>query len=99
MGRSNWRLNFISKSVLSRVLKYQLNIKVKIRDLIIINKSSSIPEYFDKVSTLIYKGSRFRYIKINKYLTGWKFGEFSITRKPNVYLKKPKNKSNKLSKK
>jgi ribosomal protein S19 len=95
MGKSIWRLNYISKSVVSRIIKNQLNNKINITDILILKKSSIIPNQFDRVTTLIYKGSRFRVFKIYKFSMGWKFGEFVITRKPNIFIKKVKNKNSK----
>ncbi len=93
MGRSNWRLNFISKSILSRVLKFELNLKVNVLDAAVVTKGSTIPQKLYKTTTFILKGLGFRILKISRYNIGWKFGEFVITRKPNIYPRKNKDKN------
>jgi ribosomal protein S19 len=95
MGRSNWRLNFISKSIISRLLKFEVDLDVNIRDAAIIKKTSIIPKKLYKTTTFILKGLNYRILKINRYNIGWRFGEFVLTRKPNIYPKKNKERSHK----
>lgn len=88
MGKSNWRLNFISKSILLHIGKQIINLNKK--KTLIFSKSSVVPHYYYNKSVLIYKGLKFRYLKLSKYHVGYKFGEFVLTRKPNIFIKKIK---------
>ncbi len=52
---------------------------------ILYNRNSNIPKQFINLKFLIYKGNCFKKLKITKYYIGFKFGEFSFTRKPFKY--------------
>lgn len=95
MCKSNWRLKFISKSVMSRIIKEALNFKINKKRIKIISKSSTIPKSLNNITFLIHRGINYRMLKIVKPLIGFKFGEFILTRKPHVYIKKIKNKKTK----
>lgn len=95
MGKSNWRLKFISKSTMSRVFKESLGFKIKKKITMIMNKSSTIPKSLTDNIFYIHRGSRYRELKLNDYIVGFKFGEFILTRKPHVYPKKSKPKTKK----
>jgi len=90
MGKSNWRLNFISKSVLSRVFKESVGISLKKKKSIIFSKNSVIPKALIGINFFIHKGLKFRELKLNNYHIGFKFGEFILTRKPHFFKKKGK---------
>lgn len=96
MGKSNWRLKFIAKSTMSRVLKESLGVKIKKKNSMIMNKSSTISKSLVGNTFLIHKGYNYRELKISNYHVGFKFGEFILTRKPYVYPKKSKAKSKSL---
>ena len=97
MGKSNWRLNFISKSILSRVFKESIGLLLKKKNSIIFNKKSIIPITLKDNIFFIHKGFKFRELKISHYHIGFKFGEFILTRKPHFFKKKSK-KISKISK-
>lgn len=97
MGKSNWRLNFISKSILSRIFKESLGIPLKKKKSIIFNKKSTIPNSLKDNIFFIHKGFKYRELKISFYHIGFKFGEFILTRKPHFFRKKSK-KSSKINK-
>lgn len=90
MGKSNWRLNFISKSVLSRILKDSTGISLKKKKSVIFNKKSVIPESLKDYTFFIHKGYKYRELKLSIYHIGFKFGEFILTRKPHFFKKKGK---------
>ncbi len=93
MGKSNWRLKYISKSTMSRIFKESLGKKIKKKISIIMNKSSTIPSSLKDNTFFIHKGLKFRELKISHYHIGFKFGEFILTRKPHVHPRKSKSKS------
>lgn len=90
MGKSNWRLKFVSKSVISRIFKESIGIQLKKKKSIIFNKKSTITRSLKDNIFFIHKGLNFRELKINYYHIGFKFGEFILTRKPHFYKKKSK---------
>ena len=65
--------------------------QLKNKNKIIFNKSATIPKCFLNNKFNIYKGCFFRTIYINKFILGFKFGEFSFTRKPFKYTIKAKS--------
>lgn len=87
MGRSLWRLKYIAKSTINRVIKESLGVKLNNKNSMIMHKSSTIPECLDGFSMFIHKGFRYRELKISKYHIGFKFGNFVLTKTP-VFPKK-----------
>lgn len=73
MSRSNWKGNFIHKSLL---VKKQKNLKVWCR-------SSIIPSNLIGFSVLVHNGKEFKKIMISREKVGFRFGDFSFTRKYN----------------
>jgi ribosomal protein S19 len=66
------------------------NTKININK-VIYERSSTIPKCFKYVTYRIHKGNDFRKLIVSKYHIGFKFGEFSFTRKPFYFpLKKKK---------
>ena len=74
MSRSKWKGLFLEKSII------QLNNKKK-RKLKTYSRSSCIPSFLIKKFILIYDGKEFRKCYINREKIGYKFGEFSYSRK------------------
>ena len=88
MSRSNWKGSFIQKSV--------LNLKKSKKKLKIYSRSSCIPSFLLNEFVLIYDGKEFRKCYINREKIGYKFGEFSFSRKKrNVKTKSNKKKTKK----
>ena len=81
MGRSKWKGLFLEKSII------QLNKKKK-RKLKTYSRSSCIPSFLINRFILIYDGKEFRKCYINREKIGYKFGEFSYSRKKNEVKKK-----------
>ena len=81
MSRSKWKGLFIEKSII------QLNKKKK-RKLKTYSRSSCIPSFLINKFILIYDGKEFRKCYINREKIGYKFGEFSYSRKKNEVKKK-----------
>lgn len=59
------------------------------------NTSSSIPIFFVKKKIYVYKYVNKTLLKVFKKKVGYKFGEFSFTKKPYIFI--PKSKSKKKS--
>lgn len=64
------------------------------KHIYIFDKSSMIPKSFIGLPVSIYKGNLFRKIVVTRYLAGFKFGEFTHTRKPFNYPIVKKKKKN-----
>lgn len=94
MGKSNWRLKYISKSTMTRIFKESLGIKIKKKISAIMNKSSTIPLSLKDNTFFIHKGMKYRELKLKYYHVGFKFGEFILTRKIHVHPKKSKKSKN-----
>jgi ribosomal protein S19 len=74
MRRSKWKGNFIDNSVLK--LSFQ-----KKKQLKIWSRRSVIPSFLIGDTVLIYNGKEFKKVKITREKVGFKFGEFSTTRR------------------
>lgn len=74
MRRSKWKGNFIDNSILK--LSFQ-----KKKQLKIWSRRSVIPSFLVGDTVLIYNGKEFKKVKITREKVGFKFGEFSTTRR------------------
>jgi len=81
MSRSKWKGFNVSKNL----------IKLKSNFLTITDRSSCISNYYLGKLVKIYNGKEFKILNITRDKIGYKFGEFSFTRK--MYEKKKKKKS------
>jgi ribosomal protein S19 len=63
------------------------------KNQIFFKKNILISKNFKKNSLFIYKGNKFRFIKINYFHIGLKLGNFVFTRKPFKFLIKSKTSS------
>jgi len=92
MGNRNWKLNFLSKNIFKKILLLRINNTLKGKNKIIFKKSDTIVKTFLNKKLLVYKGCFYRNLYINKFILGFKFGEFAYTRKPFRYMLKSKKK-------
>lgn len=90
MGRANWKLKYIAKSIVFKIIKESTGTKLKNKLAIITNKSSTIAKALVDSIVLIHRGDKYRELKLLKRHIGFKFGEFILTRKPHVFRKKIK---------
>ena len=90
MARPFWKGFFYTNYVFkcSYILKIKKQWKGK--NKVIFDKSINIPKIFLGYKFNVYKGCFFRTIAVNKYILGYKLGEFSFTRKPFKYTIKAK---------
>lgn len=72
MSRSKWKYPFIDSSILNILSKK--NVKVW-------SRSSTIPFFLIGKSVLIHNGKDFKRVLITRDKVGFKFGEFSLSRK------------------
>jgi len=85
-----WKLYYYSNFVFKCSYLIKIKKQLKNKNKIIFNKSATIPKIFLNNKVNIYKGCFFRSLFINKFILGFKFGEFSFTRKPFKYTIKAK---------
>ncbi len=87
MSRSVWKGFFITKNVLKKIKKIRKNF-FKIWD-----RNSSIPSFLIGKTALVYNGKQFHKVFISREKVGYKFGEFSLTRRnfKKVVVNKKKN--------
>lgn len=74
MSRSKWKGNFIDKSVLN--LEKKSNSYIKIR-----SRASVIPEFLVGKTVYVYNGKDYKKLQVTRECIGYKFGDFSFTRK------------------
>ena len=89
MSRSVWKGLYIDKNILKK------NIKIKKNFYKIWSRDSAIPSFLLGKTVLVHNGKQFNKVLITREKIGYKFGEFSSTRK---YFKKLSVGSKKKSK-
>ena len=92
MARSRWKLSFFSNFLWRKIIFFKKKSIFKNKRSIFYNRSSNIPSCFINNNFRIHKGNNFRRLLINVYNVGYKFGEFSFTRKPFHFPLKKMNK-------
>lgn len=78
MGRSLWKGPFVDSSILRENQKKQ---KKKFK---IWSRNSVIPEFLLGQTVLVHNGKEFKNVVVTREKLGYKFGEFSFTRKYKV---------------
>ena len=92
------KLNYFSPSMW-RLMYLSVTSDVHlIGDKKIKNRSSTVPITLFKRDTIIYTGKRWTPRKINQWMIGFKFGEFTWNRKYALYKAKQLRKKNKKKK-
>jgi small subunit ribosomal protein S19 len=89
MSRSKWKGPFVDVSVLK--LKKKLTAKSKK----VWSRSSQIPSFLLGKTISVYNGKEFKPVLVTSEKIGFKFGDFSITRKYGNKLKNSKLKNKK----
>ncbi len=87
--RAAWKGKFVSDSLLRKEIKTSKNIKIW-------SRNSAIPANLIGQMVFIYNGKEFKKVFINRSKIGFKFGEFSLTKK--FTKKQDKKKDKKKSK-
>jgi len=96
MSKQKWKLKNLSYSLIKSKIKNKIvptldsNNNLKDPSVIIWDRNSIIPSFLNGAIALVHNGREFKPIKINQEKIGYKFGEFSETRKPNIYKGKKK---------
>lgn len=74
MSRSKWKGSFIDKSILKLEKKSLSYIKIR-------SRSSVIPEFLVGKTVHVYNGKDYKKLQVTRECVGYKFGDFSFTRK------------------
>lgn len=88
MARAKWKNKFFSFDLWRNIIRLKQNILKKLFFKKKFYRSSSIPKCFTNYHIRIYKGNNSKKLLITKNIIGFKFGEFSFTRKPFFFPKK-----------
>ena len=93
MSRSVWKGLYITKNVLKKNKKQKKNF------LKIWSRNSAIPSFLMGKTVLVHNGKQFNKVVITREKIGYKFGEFSSTRKYFKKITEGIKKKNKIVKK
>lgn len=91
MARSKWKGLYFNKFILKCSIYVKVKKVLKGKNKVIFDKSVSIPKNFLNFKFNIYKGFFFRNFYVSRFVLGYKFWEFSFTRKPYKYILKSKS--------
>lgn len=80
----------INNFYFKQLLLLNQNKKIIGKNKIIFSKNNFILSKINKLEYYIYKGNKFRNLKINFFLFKQRFGAFCLTRKPFKYIIKSK---------
>ena len=94
--KKTFKLNHAAASTWRKIILVHGNEVFRPKDKVIFDRHSTVPAMFVGSKVKIYAGSKFHTRIITRWMVGYKFGEFSWTRKLALYkakqLKKKKKK-------
>lgn len=89
------KLNHYSSKVWRLTYLISLNSVYHNSEKKIYNRSSNIPNVFRSYEVFIHSGKRWYSKRVNRWMVGYKFGEFTWNRKYAIYKAKSKKKKKK----
>ena len=89
------KLNYLSPQVIRSVYLIKLNPMHHFSEKRIFSRGSKIPALYDGHELVIHRGNKYKVRYSNKWITGFKFGEFTWNRKIALYKAKQKKKKKK----
>jgi len=90
-----YKLNHTAPSTWRKIFLVHGNEVFRPKKKVIYDRHSTIPSMFIGSKVQIYSGSKFHSRVINRWMVGYKFGEFSWTRKLALYKAKQLKKKKK----
>ena len=90
-----FRINHISPPTWRKVFLIENNEVFRSKKKIIYDRHSTVPSIFVGSTIKIYSGTKFHTRFVNRWMVGYKFGEFSWTRKLALYKAKQLKKKKK----
>ena len=76
MTRSIWKPNYVNYFLINKILKNKKRVAIRTK-----SRSSTILQSFIGMTFFIYTGYKYIRLTISRKMVGYKFGEFSFTRK------------------
>lgn len=97
-SKKSFKGRFLSQSVWRDLFLIADNPIYKSKEKLIISKNSVVPTTYTGLSIRIYRGNKFFKRNVNRWMIGYKFGEFIWTRRLALYKAKQskKKKSNEI---
>jgi ribosomal protein S19 len=94
-SKKTFKLTYVAPSTWRKIFLIYDNEVFRPKEKTIYDRQSTIPMFFVGSKVKIYSGAKFHSRIVNRWMVGYKFGEFSWTRKLALYkakqLKKKKN--------
>lgn len=89
------KLLFCTEDIWRRIFLSKKSFVFKSQEKLIYHRSSIIPKIFSSYEIFVYTGKRWTKRNVNRWMIGFKFGEFTWNKKSALYkakqLKKKKN--------
>jgi ribosomal protein S19 len=82
------RINFFSENLWRKIFLYKKSPIFKTSEKFVYSRSSNIPKILINYSVRIYSGKIWNTRNINKWMIGFKFGEFTWNKKIALYKAK-----------
>lgn len=76
MNRSIWKPNYVNYFLINKILKNKKRVAIRTK-----SRSSTILQSFIGMTFFVYTGNKYIRLTIIRKMVGYKFGEFSFTRK------------------
>jgi len=93
--KKSFNLNFYSNCIWRRLFFLKKNKILKYEERFILTRSSAIPRSFKNIKLYIYNGHIWVPKLINRWVVGYKFGQFTWNRKIALYKAKQLKKKKK----
>lgn len=94
------KLLYCSANIWKKIYLFKRSFVFKTSEKFFYNRSSIIPKIYSYFNIFIYSGKRWHTRFVNRWMTGFKFGEFTWNRKLALYkAKQLRKKKKKLEKK
>ena len=94
-SKRSHKLNYIAPSTWRKIFLIHDNDVFRPKEKVVYDRNSTIPPTFVGAKVKIYAGMRFHSRIVNRWMVGFKFGEFSWTRKLALYKAKQLRKKKK----
>ena len=90
MAKSSWKFYYVGRYFLKKTFLKKFK---KIKFKMIFCRSTVVSSIFKNRFVYLYKGNEILKTYFNKYSTGYKLGEFSLSRRPFSFPQKKKTKN------
>lgn len=94
-NKKTYKLNHFAQSTWRKIFLIKENELHMARSKVIFDRSSTVPSLFRGELVKIYNGRKFKTRLVNRWMVGFKFGEFTWNRKLALYKAKQLRKKKK----